>query len=165
MKMLKSKKGFTLIELLIVITIIGILAVAFLPTLLGAPAKGRDTQRIADLQKIQKVLINYDLENGSGYPTVPGAVAAATFFTGTSGDTWGDLYTTAFGGALPTDPDGGTYNYVAAPGSYSFGLWVPVENFESANANCSTVPGFTTGLLGTPVEANPATYCYAIFTE
>ncbi|MDX9971313.1 MAG: type II secretion system protein, partial [Candidatus Gracilibacteria bacterium] len=60
--MCKNRKGFTLIELLIVITIIGILAVAFLPTLLGAPAKGRDTQRIADLQKLQKVMVNADLE-------------------------------------------------------------------------------------------------------
>jgi len=51
-----NKKGFTLIELLIVITIIGILAVAFLPSLLGAPAKARDTQRIADVQKLAGIL-------------------------------------------------------------------------------------------------------------
>ncbi|MBU2524527.1 type II secretion system GspH family protein, partial [Patescibacteria group bacterium] len=35
-----KRKGFTLIELLIVITIIGILAVALLPKIVGVPAKG-----------------------------------------------------------------------------------------------------------------------------
>lgn len=162
MKMLKSKKGFTLIELLIVITIIGILAVAFLPTLLGAPAKGRDTQRIADLQKIQKVLINYDLENGTGYPTADGDVAAGTFLDGAAAPTWGTTFTTAFGGALPIGPDDVPYNYLAAPGSYSFGLWTQVENFESANANC-TDP--TDGTIEAPVDGTPATYCYVVFTE
>ena len=49
MKNRKSILGFTLIELLIVITIIGILAVVFLPTILGAPEKARDATRQAAL--------------------------------------------------------------------------------------------------------------------
>lgn len=49
MKNRKSILGFTLIELLIVVTIIGILAVVFLPTILGAPEKARDATRKADL--------------------------------------------------------------------------------------------------------------------
>lgn len=50
------KKGFTLIEILIVITIIGILAVIFIPNLLEAPAKGRDSARQADVTSIVKAI-------------------------------------------------------------------------------------------------------------
>ena len=62
-----SKKGFTLIELLIVIAIIGILAVALLPTILGAPAKGRDTARKAQLNAISTAIEAYNLSEGK-YP-------------------------------------------------------------------------------------------------
>jgi hypothetical protein len=44
--------GFTIVDNYIIITIIGILAVAFLPTILGAPAKGRDDHRISDVEKM-----------------------------------------------------------------------------------------------------------------
>jgi len=54
---MKNRKGFTLIELLIVIAIIGILAVAFVPSIMGAPAKGRDAQRIAMLGKINDFMM------------------------------------------------------------------------------------------------------------
>lgn len=53
----QKKTGFTLIELLIVIAIIGILAVAFLPSMFGAPAKARDTQRIEAVNKFASLLM------------------------------------------------------------------------------------------------------------
>lgn len=162
---MNSQKGFTLIELLIVIAIIAVLAVAFLPTLLGAPAKGRDTARIATLQKIQKVLVNANLE-GKAYPGTSGAISAA-LSTGlvAPNDTWGGAYTVSFGGTLPVEPTSGkSYYYVNAPSGYAFGVWAQVENLTSGNANC-TLSTYAIA-LGTPGAATATVVpCYAVLTQ
>jgi len=158
----KETLGFTLIELLIVIAIIGILAVAFLPSILGAPAKGRDTARVADIQKIQKVLINANLE-GKQYP------ASGCMVDGFGG-TDSDYYLTQFGGALPVDPQNvgpntctTSYQYVKSPSAdYAFALISKVEIVENANANCATA---ATGGLGTVDPAQSSTWCYAVFNQ
>lgn len=64
-----KKQGFTLIELLIVITIIGILAVALLPRILNAPARARDAARKASIAQIAGALETYFNDNGA-YPKV-----------------------------------------------------------------------------------------------
>jgi prepilin-type N-terminal cleavage/methylation domain-containing protein len=169
MNMKKILKGFTLIELLIVIAIIGVLAVAFLPTLLGAPSKGRDAARIADLQKIQKVLVNLDLE-GVSYPT-------ASDWTKIDGSTFNSILP-ALGGVLPTDPQPDKdYWYktdVQYPSgedttTYSFALVALVENFDNANANCtiSASPDFiVTGDVANLGAPQPNTsYCYVILAS
>lgn len=61
------KKGFTLIELLIVVAIIGILAVALVPTITDAPARARDAARKAAVNSILSSLESYNIDNGS-YP-------------------------------------------------------------------------------------------------
>jgi prepilin-type N-terminal cleavage/methylation domain-containing protein len=62
------KKGFTLIELLIVVSIIGILAVALIPSLTDAPARARDAGRKAGVNEIVAAVESYNIDNGN-YPT------------------------------------------------------------------------------------------------
>jgi len=162
------KKGFTLIELLIVIAIIGILAVAFLPSLLGAPAKGRDTARLADLQKIQKVLVSANL-SGTAYPP-----------TNCVDDTTFANYLTAFGGKTPVDPQTANvvngcntkYSYILNPfgaggvatGTYSFGVFAHVENCTANTVVCDdAVKGkITAATCGTTTAAQ---LCAAVLTQ
>ncbi|MCC6643408.1 type II secretion system protein [Candidatus Peregrinibacteria bacterium] len=68
------KKGFTLIELLIVISIIGILAVALLPNIISAPASARDAGRKSSLNSVLTALEQYKASNGA----YPGAAGTAT---------------------------------------------------------------------------------------
>ncbi len=77
MKKTMSKKGFTLIELLIVIAIIGILAVALLPQVLGAPARARDAARRADVNNIVAAIESYNASNGS-YPSDPACLTSVS---------------------------------------------------------------------------------------
>lgn len=135
----KGKKGFTLIELLIVMTIIGILAVAFLPSLLGAPSKARDTQRSSDVKKIA----TYILSSGKTYPTGWIYPTSASLI---SVDIKANL--NSFGGKFPSDPDSkscftpngmcglGAYFYVKYTNTlnpYSFGVFARLENSEFGN--------------------------------
>ncbi|OGJ41806.1 hypothetical protein A3B60_00450 [Candidatus Peregrinibacteria bacterium RIFCSPLOWO2_01_FULL_39_12] len=169
---MKTRKllGFTLIELLIVIAIIGILAVAFLPTIMGAPAKGRDAARIADLQKIQKVLINANLE-GTDYP-------ASTCITDASFTN----YKTALGGKVPVEALASdwklkagtlaecnkTYVYVKAPtqapatSSYSFGLYARMESIKAGNTKCTGLATASDKIANDAVDGDS---CYAILTQ
>lgn len=184
MKTLKSKNllGFTLIELLIVIAIIGILAVAFLPTILGGPRDARDAQRLADLQKIQKVMLEGDL-TGTAYPASSGCIGDGT---GSTVD-FSTNYVVSFGGAVPMDPlagsssstrtyagtvaatcAGGNYYYQVNPsggagvasGTYSFALLAQVEIIENANTTCASIRN-----TGTMASATATDMCYAILVE
>jgi prepilin-type N-terminal cleavage/methylation domain-containing protein len=63
----RDSAGFTLIELLVVIAIIGILATIGVTVFISAQVRARDTQRKADLQKIQFALEMYRADNKT-YP-------------------------------------------------------------------------------------------------
>jgi prepilin-type N-terminal cleavage/methylation domain-containing protein len=63
------KKGFTLIELLIVVSIIGILAVALVPSLTNAPARARDATRKKILNDAVMAVESYYVDYGR-YPEV-----------------------------------------------------------------------------------------------
>ncbi|MBI4234935.1 type II secretion system protein [Candidatus Peregrinibacteria bacterium] len=147
---MKSKKGFTLIELLIVIAIIAVLAVAFLPQVLGAPSKGRDAQRLAQMQKLQQFLT---AESVSG-ATLPkdsaclksdGTDDASKLIVANLSD---------FGGVFPKDPQDGSNTATGAPeectgygyvkfsdkkAGFSAAVYVAMENVENANIKCADV--------------------------
>ena len=63
-----KKKGFTLIELLIVISIIGILAIALIPNLTDAPRRARDAARLSNANDVVAAVETYYIDNGD-YPT------------------------------------------------------------------------------------------------
>jgi len=67
----KNNKGFTLIELLIVVLLIGILSGILLGVINvgGIRSKSRDSQRIADLRRIQVALELYFADNRA-YPII-----------------------------------------------------------------------------------------------
>ena len=65
--MVRNVKGFTMVELMIVIAIIGVLAVALIPTLTGAQAKSRDTARVSILTNASTSITSYASDVGA-YP-------------------------------------------------------------------------------------------------
>jgi|WetSurMetagenome_2_1015567.scaffolds.fasta_scaffold174729_2 prepilin-type N-terminal cleavage/methylation domain-containing protein len=160
------KKGFTLIELLIVIAIIGILAVALLPTILGAPAKGRDTARKAQLSSISTAIEARNLEK-SGYPT--GIYCLTNDLSVLTNATMLEVKALAQGGSFPIDPLGsidystgpivktgtscrGTYVYGQGSGTGGKNYWLASFMELPSNANAL----FTTAAIPTSVPAAPA---------
>lgn len=71
------KKGFTIVELLIVIVVIGILAAITIVAYNGIQSRGRDGERVTDMNVLQKKLELFYTENGY-YPN-SGQVIAASF--------------------------------------------------------------------------------------
>lgn len=180
MQILKSKKllGFTLIELLIVIAIIGVLAVAFLPSLLGAPAKARDAQRIATVGKIQTFLVSNAIGSGV-YPT-SGCIDPSTVVTpGTPGTIGPAIYaklSESFGGVIPVDPGsansvtlGGCataarsfyYYFTGATGTppNEYAIYADIENTAVGNVTCPTAAVTSMPVLS---ATGAAATCYAV---
>jgi type II secretion system protein G len=133
-------KGFTLIELLIVITIIGILAVALVPRISQGPARARDVTRKADLGNIQTALSLYNSDTG----TYPGSFGSAECISDTGGATAANTLISTYmqGGSVPGDPSSqSTVSCSSTAGGYSY---IPISSTSyilSANLEADTAVG------------------------
>ena len=85
-------------------TIIGILAVAFLPSILAAPAKARDAQRIETMKKINDFILYHYSVGTSGF-SLPGGWYCIQPKTPLSGlNLFINNNVADFGGSFPKDP-------------------------------------------------------------
>ena len=160
-----SRKGFSLIELLIVITIIGILAVAFLPSITTGPSRARDVQRIADMSDIALALELYYQDVGA-FPSQTGLLNPAQATSAAD-----ELASYFDNSAVPTDPQTSTANIVASPtGFYYYKVcnsnqgYVIVANPENAKTtdnyfnHTAESTLCTAPTLAPPVTAEPNYY-------
>ena len=67
--MVKTRSGFTIVELLIVIVVIGILAAITIVAYNGIQSRGRDADRVSDMNALKKSLALFHAEKGY-YPAV-----------------------------------------------------------------------------------------------
>jgi len=65
----QASRGFTLIELLIVVGIIGLLAVALLPQIVGVMGAGKEAATVARIQMLQQMIAKYEQKHGRFPPS------------------------------------------------------------------------------------------------
>lgn len=141
----KNNKGFTLIEILIVVMVIGILAGVMLRVINidDVRKKTRDSQRVADLKKIQTALELYFVDTRS-YPNTSDAWVSVT-----AGNIVYDSLISSYINQIPSDPKASTVgNYMYRSDGGSYYLTAPLElsdNFTSSPCSDSQYQGAEIG--------------------
>jgi len=149
------KKGFTLIELLVVITIIGILAVIFIPTALKAPAKARDLQRKSDVLAIVKALQAGRLD-GVKLPKTNSPLSS--FYLCADETTLKDFLQYLPNNKVPRDPSGlkiGT----CTGGKYQIINSEPFKTYQQYNPNLTGNLSAVITSIENPESAGNSNYC------
>ena len=147
--MKKILKGFSLIELLIVITIIGILAVVFLPKITSGPERARDAQRISDVTDIANAIEMFKQDNES-YPDSLGAWEELT-----DGNTLFDGVQSNFdSNSIPQDPIStnevlgqittGAYYYMGDSDGFMIVTDTTTDKYSDGYVVGSALPGIIT---------------------
>lgn len=145
------KRGFTLVELLVVVVVIATIASIGIPTLNSITTRGRDTQRLSDLKKIQSSIEQYYLDQ-QFYPQTISSGQAISSPQGSK----------SYLATVPKDPKtGADYLYQAVPGGCNNGggdpvvyctsycLYSNVEGISSGLAEGCTVSGYNLALSPT----------------
>lgn len=124
-----KREGFSLLELLIVMAVLALLTMLVAGNYVTSLKKGRDAQRKADLQSIQKALELY-YEDNKSYPinSLPNP------FCHPNG-----CATEQYMANFPTDPQGYTYYYNSTDGSY-YRIYSCIEYDADRGPNVKYVP-------------------------
>lgn len=164
----KKNLGFTLIEMSVVLLIIGILAGIVLRNIGGQSSDARDKKRVADLNQLGTLLVQYSSVKGY-YPTTNAT---------TTGNAWSTDFQNAFKDAgfipsqLPLPPGSDVYEYFAcaranAPTGTAFILRAKLERsateapaiYRQSYDSSSTPPGWTCNATVNCSSANNY-FCY-----
>lgn len=166
-----KRKGFTLIELLIVVSIIGILSVALIPNLSGAPARARDAARKAMLSEVAAAIETFQVDTGE-YPDFSNASdnTSEVCLDGT------DENTAALGAGITNEatfvtdymkgvaPSAQPYDaYTTCPSNVvyqklrdGYALYIPLETGRGGEYSQSGLNGLTESNSGSEAEASTA---------
>ena len=117
MRRTTSTSGFTLVELLVVMIIIAALAAVIVPRMFARAEQGRRAKAIADIKSLETAIDMYSADNGAPPTTEQGLQALVEPPTALpEAKNWNGPYLKK---AIPRDPWGGEYMYVA-PGEHNF---------------------------------------------
>ena len=108
------RSAFTLIELMVVLMILGILAVAIVPNVVGKTDRAKRTKAQADIAVIEALLDQFYLDMGR-YPTTEEGLNALYYAPEQDQDKWHGPYPKK---PIPKDPWGHDYVY-ECPGTHS----------------------------------------------